>query len=654
MDGFTAISDTNNSSSTVTDSVVQGGFPGGSNLITTDPNLDMLMDNGGATKTMAIWEGSSALENADPADCALTDQRGVSRPQGSSCDIGSYEYVYATTPTVVPTFDITVTPTFTPTITPTSTPVVYTISGNAGVGGATLSYVEDGVTKSVSSDEYGDYILTVKDGWFGSVTPSRAGTTFIPASRHYNNLHTNQTAQDYSALVKVINNNDSGPGSLRQAVADVLSGATITFDPTLAGQTITLSSTIAANKGLTIDGSGLSPRVEISGNNTVRIFYLGDFGENVTLQSLVLKDGNSPGTGGRGAALVIHSTQTTIRDVYFVNNSAYSGGAIYSDFYNVSVLISQSVFASNQAQSRGGAIDMERGTLRVENSYFGNNSSASVGGAISLFADDSYLLQNNTFTGNTAFSGGALYLSSLNNAVYVRNNTFSHNQATNIGGAIFEAMSYTGHLALENNTLYMNQAAQGGGVFTSDAVLKNNTFSHNKATRDSSTSGGNLYLWAPMAVELYNNILANNNGGGDCYQAGSGVVSFTAKNNLIEDGSSVCQPALTGDPLLDVLSNSGGSTNTMALLPGSPAIDTGDDGTCLATDQRGVSRPQGSHCDLGSYEYGLIPPTITPTLMPTSTPTPTSTKKNPNKPPTSTPGPVTPTRTPAPTKTPRK
>jgi len=49
-------------------------------------------------------------------------------------------------------------------------------------------------------------------------------------------------------------------------------------------------------------------------------------------------------------------------------------------------------------------------------------------------------------------------------------------------------------------------------------------------------------------------------------------------------------------------SNNGGFTPTCALLPMSPAIDSGDDAACPATDQRGVRRPQGLHCDVGAFE----------------------------------------------------
>jgi uncharacterized repeat protein (TIGR01451 family) len=51
---------------------------------------------------------------------------------------------------------------------------------------------------------------------------------------------------------------------------------------------------------------------------------------------------------------------------------------------------------------------------------------------------------------------------------------------------------------------------------------------------------------------------------------------------------------------------SGQATLTHALLPGSPAIDAGDDASCLPTDQRGIPRPQGAHCDIGAYEAATL------------------------------------------------
>lgn len=116
----------------------------------------------------------------------------------------------------------------------------------------------------------------------------------------------------------------------------------------------------------------------------------------------------------------------------------------------------------------------------------------------------------------------------------------------------------------------------------------------------------------------------------------------------------------TQHPFLGPLVDYGSAIFTYALLPGSPAIDAGNDNACLPVDQRSVARPvdgdnnSSSLCDIGAYEV-VIPvlatatttptPTITPTRTPTATPTATATST-----PTSTP-PQTPTSTKVPTRT---
>jgi hypothetical protein len=81
------------SSPLVGDSVVQGGYTGGTNIITTDPMLGTLGDYGGSTQTISLLTGSSAIDAGNDTFCPTTDQRGVARPQGSQCDIGAYEKV---------------------------------------------------------------------------------------------------------------------------------------------------------------------------------------------------------------------------------------------------------------------------------------------------------------------------------------------------------------------------------------------------------------------------------------------------------------------------------------------------------------------------------------------------------------------------------
>ena len=80
----------------------------------------------------------------------------------------------------------------------TATAITYTISGNAGIAGATLNYT-DGTPKTANADGSGNYSFTVSYNWSGTVTPSFTGYTFTPANRTYTNVLSNQTSQDYTA-----------------------------------------------------------------------------------------------------------------------------------------------------------------------------------------------------------------------------------------------------------------------------------------------------------------------------------------------------------------------------------------------------------------------------------------------------------------------
>jgi len=78
--------------------------------------------------------------------------------------------------------------------------------------------------------------------------------------------------------------------------------------------------------------------------------------------------------------------------------------------------------------------------------------------------------------------------------------------------------------------------------------------------------------------------------------------------NIDSDGT--CNEATTKDIRqiwLGVLGSNGGPTQTIALDSQSVAIDSGDDGKCPKNDQRGVTRPQGAHCDVGAYEFQYTP-----------------------------------------------
>src|SRR5919198_194943 len=83
----------------ITYSIVQGGYDGDGNL-NADPLLDWLQNNGGYTQTMALGEGSPAIDAGDPnlANCPGAEGRGMGRPQGAGCDRGADEYPGASPP----------------------------------------------------------------------------------------------------------------------------------------------------------------------------------------------------------------------------------------------------------------------------------------------------------------------------------------------------------------------------------------------------------------------------------------------------------------------------------------------------------------------------------------------------------------------------
>ncbi len=184
------------------------------------------------------------------------------------------------------------------------------------------------------------------------------------------------------------------------------------------------------------------------------------------------------------------------------------------------------------------------------------------------------------------------------------------------GGGIFNG----GTLNLTNSTVSGNSATSGGGILnagTGTLNLTNSTVSGNSATN----SGGGILNGGDAT--LANTIVAGNSAPTNPDAQGR----FASQgHNLIGNttGSSgwVDSDLQDVDPLLGLLQNNGGTTDTHALLPGSPAIDSGTNTGCPATDQRGVARPNDGDkngtatCDIGSFEFDTTAPRVS-----TATPT---------------------------------
>jgi hypothetical protein len=193
-------------------------------------------------------------------------------------------------------------------------------------------------------------------------------------------------------------------------------------------------------------------------------------------------------------------------------------------------------------------------------------------------------------------------------------NGYSHN-----GGGIY---NNGGTLTVTNSTLTGNSGDDAGGIYNSGtATVTNSTISGN-STRDVFSTGG---IKNDGTLTLTNTIVAGNTG---TYIADLGGTITSGGHNLIGIAGGGIISGVNGDivnptPLLAALGRYGGPTQTIALLAGSPAIDAGNDAVCAQTgagkvnnaDQRGITRPQGAHCDIGAFE-ALPPPTPLPSPKP--------------------------------------
>ena len=396
----------------------------------------------------------------------------------------------------------------------------------------------------------------------------------------------------------------------------------------------------SGGKGGGLDNEGTATVSDSTFTSNSTVFGYGEGGGLYNGGTLTVSDstftGNNAGNHGGGLA---NSGTATVSGSSFTSNYGDHGGGLAN---SGTATVSGSSFTSNHATDFGGGIE-NPGTATIINSVFSSNSvgnGSSVGGG--LYNSGTATVIGSTFTSNSVyFYGGGLY--NFQGTATVIGSTFTSNSATiyegGYGGGLY---NFQGTATVIGSTFTSNSAsADGGGLANygtatlTNCTVSGNTSQHVGGGIANRVGGGNL--------TLNNTIVAGNTSTGTSDNDIFGQVQPTSAFNLIGDGSGIVnltdleESALSNligtttdplNPLLGPLADNGGPTLTMALLPGSPAIDAGSntlavdaDGNPLATDQRGPGFPRklGHSVDIGAYEFAPLSQTISFGPLPNQT-----------------------------------
>ncbi len=441
-----------------------------------------------------------------------------------------------------------------------------------------------------------------------------------------------------AATLTVTNTNNSGAGSLRQAILDAVDGNVI--DATGISGTITLTSEIPINKNVSIQGPG-SSQLTVSGNNITRVFYINS-GKTVSISDLTVADGKVIDFHGAG---INNSGDLTLNNVNIINNIVEASGSPYNRGGGIyvhdaaSLTMTNGIVSGNTATQHGGGIHVGfNASISLENVIIDNNELTdinSAGGGISIRSGSTATLNNVAIQNNSAkSSGGGVY---TDTSITITNSSITNNAVTSgTGGGLYLSGTTS---TLENVTISGNSVSNsnnnaiGGGInLIAPAILNMNNVT--VANNLSQGQSAGIYIQNSATLNIGNTIIAGNNASNHVNDDCSGIMNSLGHNLIQITTGCTINGTTTGNitdsaPELAPLGDYGGSTLTHALSFNSPALDAADNATCESADQRGTSRPQDGDndstatCDIGAYEhvYDSIAPSITSIARASTTPT---------------------------------
>ena len=308
------------------------------------------------------------------------------------------------------------------------------------------------------------------------------------------------------------------------------------------------------------------------------------------------------------------------------NQSGESGGGLYS---LGQLILADSTVSNNRGLTRGGGLSIGNGdtpgSATIRNSTIEKNSADFFGGGINN-SDSTLLLIDSSVSANAVdFEGGGIYGSGE-----IINSSIAQNSAYEYGGGLSGDFVISNSVITQNtaqfgggflgggtltNSLVAGNTAKlnGGGIRGADLKITNSTISGNKLDSNFFSGAG---LESQGVVELENSIISGSVGGDDVFVSDAGELLVNGAN-IIEDSSFVGVSVLNVDPLLGEIADNGGSLPSQFPLPGSPAIDTGDNSLVIPNvDQRGEGFDRivdgngdgASIVDLGAIESSFVQP----------------------------------------------
>jgi len=293
--------------------------------------------------------------------------------------------------------------------------------------------------------------------------------------------------------VIVSNLNDSGPGSLRQAINDVSSGGTITFSAGVTGTITLLSDYPVITKDIVLTGLGQT-NTGISGNGLYGIFEV-QSGANLTVNNMIITGG---GGSRRGSIFNVNGggSSITINNVTISNNSTRIG------------------FVANQ------------GTLSINNSIISNNS-----GSIIIGSD-----WGNTPDLNS--SPNSDNESAYQNKIIIASTVIANNNATQI-------LRTERYVRLSNCTIDNNSSIIGNLRGVNKFEIRNNNILNNTAASlfyfsswiDSNTGGWGT-VSKPLSANHFlidSNNFTGNNSSGNLFNFSSAYEPYLSISNNVFD-----------------------------------------------------------------------------------------------------------------------